>query len=284
MNILVTGGSGLVGGFVVDELLQAYHQVTVLDRVPPSHEVRFFNADIVRVGDLIWAFEDQDAIIHLAALPHALNDPPQRVMEINVMGTFNVLEAAARTKVSRVVIASSDSTLGLAVPTSGLLPEYLPIDEKHPLKPQDPYALSKVIDEEICRTYSRRYRMSTICLRTCHVWDTRTVMERREWVEDVEVRRIGLWAYTDGRDVAQAFRLAAEAEDIEHEVFFICADDGTTLVPTAELIERYFPDVPVNWDAVEGDGDYWALISNRKAKKLLGYHPQYSWRQHYDDG
>lgn len=246
MNILVTGGSGLVGGFVVDELLQAGHRVTVLDRVPPQQHTRFIRADILRLGDLTWAFEQQEAIIHLAAIPHPLNDPPQRVMETNVMGTFNVLEAAARARVPKVVIASTDSTLGFVFATHEFLPEYLPIDEKHPLKPQDPYGLSKVLDEEICQAYTRGYRMSTICVRICFIWDTRRVMEHREWVEDAEARRKGLWVCTDGRDAAQAFRLALEAQALEHEAFFAPADDGMTLVPTVELIERYFASVPVD--------------------------------------
>jgi len=280
MKILVTGGSGLVGGFVVEELLRAGHEVAVLDRVPPPQHVPFIRADILHLGDLTWALEGWEAIIHLAAIPHPLNDPPQRVMETNVMGTFNVLEAAARVKVPKVVIASTDSALGFVFATHEFPPEYLPIDEGHPLKPQDPYGLSKALDEEICRAYTRRYGMSTICVRICFIWDTRTVMEHREWVEDVEARRKGLWVYTDGRDAAQAFRLAAEARGLGHEAFFVPADDGMTLVPTAELIERYFPDVPVDWDVVEGD--YWSLISNRKAKELLGYQPRYSWRQHYE--
>jgi nucleoside-diphosphate-sugar epimerase len=280
MDILVTGGSGLVGGFVVEELLQAGHRVTVLDRVPPQQRVPFIRADILRLGDLTWAFEGQQAIIHLAAIPNPLNDPPQRIMETNVMGTFNVLEAAAQIGVPKVVIASTDSALGFVFATHGFSPEHLPIDEQHPLKPQDPYGLSKAIDEEMCRAYTDRYRMATICVRICFIWDTRTVMDHRGWVEDVEERRQGIWVYTDARDAAQAFRLAAEAQGLEHEAFFVPADDGMTLVPTAELIERYFASVPVDWAAVAGD--YWSLISNRKAKELLGYQPQYSWRQCYD--
>jgi len=281
MHILVTGGSGLVGGFVVDELLQGGHKVTVLDRVRPQQRVPFIRADILRLGDLTWAFEGYEAIIHLAAIPHPLNEPPQRVVETNVMGTFNVLEAAARAKVPKVVIASTDSTLGFVFATHEFLPEYLPIDERHPLKPQDPYGLSKVIDEELCRAYTRRYGMSTICVRICFIWDTRTVMEHRDWVEDVEVRRKGLCVYTDGRDAAQAFRLAAEVQGLEHEAFFVPADDGMTLIPTAQLIQRYFTHVPVDWDVVEGD--YWSLISNHKAKELLGYRPCHSWRQYYEE-
>jgi UDP-glucose 4-epimerase len=281
MDILVTGGSGLVGGSVVEELLQAGHGVTVLDRVPPQQRVPFIRADILRLGDLTWAFEGQQAIIHLAAIPNPLNDPPQRIMETNVMGTFNVLEAAARTGVPKVVIASTDSALGFVFATHGFSPEYLPIDERHPLKPQDPYGLSKAIDEEMCRSYTDRYGMTTVCVRICFIWDTRRVMDHRGWVEDVEARRQGIWVYTDERDAAQAFRLAAEAQGMEHEAFFVPADDGMTLVPTVELIERYFASVPVDWAVVAGD--YWSLISNRKAKEVLGYQPQHSWRQCYDE-
>ena len=282
MKILVTGGSGKVGRFVVNELLERGHQVTVLDQAPPEQRVRFVRCDILELGDLVYALDGQDAVIHLAAIPHPLHDPPQRVMDINVMGTFNVLEAAARAGVPKVATTSTDSTLGFSFPTHDFDPEYLPIDEAHPLKPQDAYGLSKVIDEEICKSYTRRYGMSTICVRICFICDTRAINAHQGWIVDEEdIRRgpRGVWVYTDGRDAAQAFRLAAEAQGFEHEAFFVPANDGRNRAPTAELMERYYPQVPINWEAVEGD--HWSMITNAKARKLLGYNPQHSWRDYH---
>jgi nucleoside-diphosphate-sugar epimerase len=262
--------------------LETGHQVTVLDRVQPEQRVRFIRCDILELGDLVYALGGQDAVIHLAAIPHPLFDPPQRVMEVNVMGTFNVLEAAARVGVPQVVMASTDSTLGFVFATHDFDPEYLPIDEEHPLKPQDPYGLSKALGEGMCKSYTRRYGMSTICVRICFICDTRAINEHREWMvneEDIRRGNRGLWVYTDGRDAAQAFRLAAEAKGFEHEAFFVPEDDGRNTVPTAELVERYYPEVPVNRGIVEGN--YWSMITNAKAKKMLGYTPQYSWRNYY---
>jgi UDP-glucose 4-epimerase len=279
MKVLVTGGSGNVGRAVVAELARA-HEVTVLDLKPPAERrQRFVECSVLDLARLTRAMRGFEAVVHMAAIPHPLTDPPQRVFRVNVMGTFNALEASVRAGVRRFVFTSSDSTLGFVFMRHPHVPERLPVDETHPLRPQDPYGLSKLVGEEICRSFTSGHGIETICLRPAWVW------HRRE-AEAVE-HRVGnpaslaklLWAYNDERDVAQAFRLAVERTDLPaHDVFFIPGDDVGSRLPTRELIRRYLPGLARYAPKFRGRA---ALVSNAKAKRVLGYRPQHSWRDYF---
>ena len=185
-------------------------------------------------------------------------------------------------------------------------PRYLPLDEEHPCEPQDEYGLSKLVGELTCKRYFDAYGMQTICLRINANWhldrkgaeiavrsgffrgnsgqypELRTVeelwSEYRRCIEDPlhpKWGRNNLWAVTDVRDAARAFRLAVENDEITHEVFLINGDDTCSTVKTRALISRYYPNVPVK-TTLEG---YASLASNKKAARMLGYRPQYTWRE-----
>jgi nucleoside-diphosphate-sugar epimerase len=171
MKIVVTGGSGTVGKYVVDELKKGNHDVTVLARGKTSTmsletmDVAFCKGDICAPWSCKKAFRGAEAVIHLAAIPHLFTKPPEKVFHINVIGTFNVFQAASDVGIEKVVYASSDSSYGFNWRNSFediLLPEYLPIDETHPQKPKDAYGLSKKVGEEIARTFTRKYGVTTI--------------------------------------------------------------------------------------------------------------------------
>lgn len=282
MNLLITGGSGNLGRYVVDEL-RGKHQVTVYDLKRPCQDyVKFIKGDILDISTLEKALIGIDAVIHLAAIPNPLSDPPEKVFNVNVQGTFNVLEACARGKVKKVVMASSDSTLGFVFKTNpSLTPEYLPVDEYHPLKPEDPYGLSKKVGEDICASYTQRTGIETICLRICYVWFPHLKDAYRPLVYSPDKWWKTLWVYEDARDAAKAFRLAVEAEGIKHERIFICADDNGTNEESLRLIERYYPQVKrVNVDKLRGRA---SLISNEKAKDILGFSPDYSLEDLFED-
>ncbi len=277
MNILVTGGSGSVGKYIVDELLAHAHSVGVLDLNPPKQKnVVFHKTDMCILQDVEQAMKGYDAVVHTAGIPHPLNDPAERVFHVNVNGTFNVLESAARNGIKKVVFTSSESTLGFAFMVNRMVPEYIPIDELHPMRPQDPYGLSKVIGEQICRTYSTKYGIRTVCLREPWIWVPEQeqlpfyatlVNEYRNWHKN-------LWTYVHVYDVARAHRLALE-HDLEnlHEIFFITARENWTGKESKDLLLQFYPEVQ------KYAGDYSgasAIISHGKAKRLLGYEPQYS--------
>jgi nucleoside-diphosphate-sugar epimerase len=274
VRIAVTGVSGDVGGFVGRELAEAGHHVVGVDLREPSglRLERFAHADVGAPPELAAAFAGCDAVVHLAAVRDPGIVPDAQLFQVNVVGTFNALEAAVAAGVRRFVLASSEAVIGLAPP--GAVPDFLPIDEQHPLRPADVYALSKVLGEDLCRSYADRGALSTICLRTAYVYSL-------AWREDAlaslasETRgRAGLWSYVDARDAARAYRLACEAEDVRHEALFIVAEDLRSLAPTADVLERHFPGVPVRAPLPA----FGPVISGARAQAVLGFTPLHRWR------
>ena len=278
MRILVTGGSGLVGKYIVDELLQHRHIVDVLDLKTPNKKVKHHCIDVLNLEGVVTAMSGYDAVVHMAGIPHPLNDPAEKIFSVNVNGTFNVLEAAARNKVNKVVFTSSESTLGFAFMTNRIVPDYIPIDELHPLRPQDPYGMSKVIGEQICRTYSARYGIHTVCLRAPWIWVPeggerekykQLIVEHYNWYRN-------LWSFVHVYDAAQAHRLALENDlSSVHEVFFISAEHNWTGTDSRVLLETHFPEVKKVARDFAGPA---SILSYGKAKDRLGYVPRHSVR------
>ncbi|MCC7352295.1 MAG: NAD(P)-dependent oxidoreductase [Anaerolineae bacterium] len=277
MKVAVTGGSGRLGRHVLAELAQYGHESIDCDLMPPEGPYRFFRTDILQPGDLTWAFSGVDVVLHLAAIPNPFRDPPERVFGINVAGTYNVLEAALRTGVRRVVIASSDSALGFTFRSSDRVPDYLPFDEDHPKYPEDPYCLSKAFAEDLALAFTRRSGLQTICLRPCWIWFPDRDEGYRAAVNDPSGHWKGLWVYVDVRDAARSFRLAAEAPRLPaHAVCYVAAADLAAREETLALIDRFYPGVPrVDRTRLEG---HRSVIDGSRAEQLLGYRPQHSWR------
>ncbi len=281
MNILVTGGSGNIGREVVAELLTAGHDVCVFDeREPSTPGVPFVVGSITQPTQVETAVQGRDAVIHLAAIPSYRPDRPAAdYMTVNVLGTANVFEAAGKLGVGNVVLASSDSALGFVFGKHPYSPDYLPVDEAHPLRPEDPYGLSKLLGEEIAKSAARRYGIRAICLRFCWVWFEDTFAHRAEIVGgDPATLARTLWGYVDVRDAAQACRLAAESADAEPgDAFFITAEDTYADAPTLELIEAHYPGAREISDVFLVER-YASLFDISKARRVLGYAPKHSWR------
>jgi nucleoside-diphosphate-sugar epimerase len=277
MKILVTGGSGMVGKYIVEELLRHNHMVGVLDRTAPANpSVQFHQANVLDLDAVTAALRGYDAVVHAAGIPHPLNDPPERVFTVNVNGTFNVLEASVRNGIQKVVFTSSESTLGFAFMTNRMVPAYIPIDELHPMRPQDPYGLSKVIGEQICRTYSAKYGIRTVCLREPWIWvpEPEQIPFYRRLVSEYQEWHKNLWTYVHVYDVADAHRRALETDlEEQHEVFFITARSNWTGGDSRELLQRFYPEIPSIAATFSGAD---AIISHHKAARLLGYSPRYS--------
>lgn len=277
MKVLVTGGSGMVGKYLVAELLQHGHTVGIADIVPPKDSTATFHrTDVLDLAAVERTMSGYEAVIHAAGIPHPLNDPAERIFHVNVNGTFNVLEAAARTGVTKVVFTSSESTLGFAFMSNRHVPDYLPIDEHHPMRPQDPYGLSKVIGERICRTYSERYGLRTVCLREPWIWvpEAEQLPFYRTLVAEYPNWYKNLWTSVHVYDVAQAHRLALEQDLISrHEVFFITGPANWTGLDSRRLMEEFYPEVRSFAEGFSGPAP---IISHAKAVSLLGYAPRYS--------
>ena len=273
-KILITGGNGNLGKYIIEKLREKYELITFGRTSPKNKKVKFIKGNILKIKDLENACKGIDMVIHLAALLG--RDKPEKIFKVNVIGTFNLLESCCREKIKRVIFASSDSCLGFVYQKRHLEPEYLPIDENHPLRPQDAYGLSKLIGEEICRSYTNRYGIETICLRPSWIWFPEKAKLYEPFVKIPEAWAHMLWVYNDPRDVAQAFRLAIEAQRIKHERIFISARDNGTKYRTFDLIKKYYPEVKKIRKSKLRDRS--SLVDISKARKILGYQPKYTWR------
>jgi nucleoside-diphosphate-sugar epimerase len=276
MKILVTGGVGKVGQWVVRDLLDSgAHQVTVFDRLPGPERgaVKYLVGDVQDLGQVIEAMVDVEAVIHLAAIHNPNIATASVTYQTNVVGTFNVHHAAFRLGIKRVVSASSNAIVGWSY-GEHFVPDYLPIDEDHPLRPEDVYGLSKQIGETIAQSYSRK-GLETIMLRPSGVV---TPGELEQIKKEGGRRRSGFQAYSyiDARDLAVAFRLSVERSIPSGTALFVVSDDSTIAEPLCDLYPRVMPSIGDKARSLTGSkGSY----SNSRAEKLLGWQPIHSWRR-----
>ncbi len=281
MKIVVTGGSGLAGMAVVRDLVQHGHQVTIADQNPPKEAIVPYKlVNLEDLGQVYGVLAGAEAVAHLGAIPRPLFHPSEVVFRTNMLSTFNVFEAACALGIRRVVYASSMSVLGYPFYHRFFQPHYVPIDEEHPPLPQDSYALSKYLGEEIALAFTRRSDMSAISLRLSWIHTPQSFKETIVplWEQPGAEVAANLWVYVDSRDVAQAFRLALQAGLTGHHAFFISAANSFMKTPTVELVQRYFPDTEIR----AGLSGNQSPISSAKAERMLGYRAQYTWEEYFD--
>jgi nucleoside-diphosphate-sugar epimerase len=202
---------------------------------------------------------------------------PEVVFRTNVMSTFNVLEAASTLGINRVVYASSVSVLGFPFFVQPFAPDYVPIDEAHALLPQDAYALSKRIGEELADGFTRRGCLTVVSLRFPWIHTPRTFAEQVQplW-KDPAAGASNLWSYIDSRDVAEAARLALTAEVSGHVACFVAASDSFMPIPSRMLVADHYPTAIIQ----DGLTDHASLLSSAKAQAMLGFRARYSWRSY----
>lgn len=272
-KIVVTGGSGKAGRAVIKDLLEHQYDVLNIDLLAPRERISpFLKVDLTDQGQVLEALHGADAVVHLGAIPAPGIQTEEATFRNNTLSTFNVFNAAMLLKLQRVVWASSETVLGL--PFEREQPAYAPIDEEHPLYPESSYALSKVISEEMARQFNRRSGIPFIGLRFSNIMEPHDYERFPAFSEDPHLRKWNLWGYVDARDVAQSCRLGLEASITGAEVFIIAAADTVMKQPSRELLAEVFPGVPLKGEIEPFE----TLLSIRKARKLLGYAPQYSWR------
>ena len=274
MKILVTGGQGKVGRFVVQELVNSADEVTVFDRVPGPERgaIRYLVGDIQDLGQVMEAMHGAEAVIHLAAIHNPNIATTTVTYQTNVVGTFNVHHAAFRLGIKRVVSASSNAVVGWSY-SDNFVPDYLPVDEDHPLRPEDPYGLSKEIGETIARSYALK-GLETVSLRPSGV----VTPEELEAIKKTGGRKpsgFQAYSYIDARDLAVAFRLAVVRPLPGATVVFVVAEDSTIAEPLCELYPRIKSSIGNKASMLTGSK---AAYANARAKKLLGWKPIYSWR------
>ncbi|HEY7221268.1 MAG TPA: NAD(P)-dependent oxidoreductase [Candidatus Binatia bacterium] len=282
-KVVVTGGSGRLGQFVIRDLLAHGYEVLSLDKVSPREKLcPSWLADLRHCGDLFEALRNAYGIIHLGAYQAPNLAPDAETLSNNVSATYNVLRAAADMKVRRVVIASSTAAFGFIYAKKLWAPDYLPLDEHHPSKPQDSYGLSKVLGEQSADSIASVNRDMTISsLRFPGVnFDLSYESFRERWRNPAS-RASGFWTYIDARDAATACRLAVEAKFAGHEVFIASAAKNCMIQPTLALVRKY---LPKGAKVKKVAGTHWSCVDSSKARRILGFKPQHVWQNYLKEG
>lgn len=292
MRILFTGGSGKAGKHSVAYLLEQGHSVLNLDQVNFDHpKVLTRLADITDAGQVFdvmgsYANYDElaqgagvpkfDAVVHFAAVPRLLMTSDNECYRVNTLGTYNVIDAAIKMGVRKVIFASSETTYGICFADGEVKPDYLPIDEEHPTIPEDSYAMSKVVNEATAQSFQRRTGIDIYGLRI------NNVIEPHEYVEifpafmkDPDLRRRNIFSYIDARDLGQMVQKCLQTDGLGYQVFNVSNDDHSVGLTSEELIKTYYQHVLLKTNDIPK-----SFYSNEKAKRLLGFEPRYSWRDY----
>jgi len=214
--------------------------------------------------------------VHLAAIPAIFIVPDNEVFRINTLSTYNVLDAASKLGIRKVVLASSETTYGLCFAYEERDPLYFPLDEDYPVDPMDSYALSKVVNERTGRAFHLRDGMDVYAFRIGNVIEPQEYAGLIASFADPHTRKRIAWSYIDARDLAQACRLGVEIDGLGYRIFNIANDEVSSDLPTQELLQRYYPNVSLRREL----GRYEPLLSNRRARDELGFRPQHSWMEH----
>ena len=291
-RVIFTGGSGKAGRHVVQYLVDQGYRVLNLDTKPLDNPaVRTLITDITDSGQVFNALssytglhefdpnlapEPIDAVVHFAAIPRIMIVPDNEVYRINVMGTYNVIEAAAKLGIRKVIIASSETTYGLVFNHTPRDPEYFPLDEAYPVDPRDSYATSKICNEKTAQAFAGRTGMDIYAIRIGNVIEPHEYANFPGFFAKPDFRKRIAWSYIDARDLGQIVDLGIKKDGLGFQIFNAANNDVSSDLPTAELLRRYYPNVPVKGEL----GEFETLLSNKKTRDVLGFHEAHNWRKY----
>ncbi len=295
MRIFFTGGSGKAGRHAVRYLLDQGHQVTNADRVsldqPDVHNLR---VELTDAGQVVSALKAPagpheldlpevpayDAIVHFAAIPAIFVESDVETYRTNVLSTYNVLEAAASLGIPKVIFASSETTYGICFAQVERRPAYLPVDEDHSTVPEDSYAMSKVAGEVTARSFQARTGADVYGLRINNVIEPHEYAELfPDFLADPALRRRNIFAYIDARDLGHMVDRCLATDGLGFEVFNVANPDLSVAATTDEVIAQFYDGVEVRREM--GPNETFYAID--KARDLVGFAPQHSWRDVLDD-
>jgi nucleoside-diphosphate-sugar epimerase len=291
LRILFTGGSGKAGRHVVTHLVAQGHRVLNLDLVPSNIDGVFdMTADLTDAGQVFSAvtgiigFDDLDvgqgvpkfdAVIHFAAIPRIQLRPDPECFRINTASTYNVLEAAVKLGVPKVLFASSETTYGVCFADGEVKPKYIPVDEEHPTVPHDAYAMSKVCNEICGRCFHARSGTDIYSLRINNVIEPHEYAELvPHWRSEPACRRRNIFAYIDTRDLSHFVDCALATSGLGFQIFNVANPDSSVGAPSAEVIAEFYSDVPQKREL----GEFETFYSIDKARELLEFAPESRWR------
>ena len=292
-RILFTGGTGKAGKHVVPYLLDRGHRVVNVDLKPLDHPgVDNLTADITQSGEMFnvmtsYANFDElepgkgvpsfDAVVHFAAVPRILIHPDNETFRVNTIGTYNVIEAAVKLGIRKIVIASAETTYGICFADGRADPKSLPLEEDYDIDPMDSYGLSKVVNEKTARAFALRSGFDIYALRIGNVVEPHEYEQNfPTYFANPEIRRRNAFCYIDARDLGQIVDLCLARDGLGFQVFNAGNDTNGMNIPSADLVERFFPGVPVTREMGENE----ALFSNRKIRDVLGFREEHDWRKY----
>lgn len=282
MRIFFTGGSGKAGKHVIPYLLEQGHRVMNVDLTPLHHPgVDNLTADITDSGQMFNAmsmyagFDEMepgtgvpkfDAVVHFAAVPRILIKPDNETFRVNTVGSYNVIEAAVKLGIKKIIIASSETTYGICFSDGKTDPAYLPLDEEYDVNPMDSYGLSKVVNEQTARAFQRRTGVDMYALRIGNVIEPHEYQTLfPHYFKHPEVRRRNAFCYIDARDLGQIVDLCLKKDGLGYQVFNAGNDHNGAIIPSQELADRFFPGVPLKRELEEHE----ALFPTGKSAKSL---------------
>ena len=291
MRVFFTGGSGKAGRHAIAHLTEQGHEVTNIDLVALRHPgVPDLRVDLTDAGQVFNVMASHasgaelepgtgvppyDAVVHFAAIPSMFLTADNETYRVNVLSTFNVLDAATKLGIRKIVIASSETTYGVCFADGEVRPDYIPVDEEHPTVPQDSYAMSKVCNEVTARSFAARTGFDIYALRINNVIEPHEYLTHaKPWRETPEVRRRNIFAYIDARDLGHMVDRCLATDGLGYQVFNVSNDDSSVGLPSAEVIRRFYDGVPLKRPLDEFETFY----SSSKAKRLLNYAPRHGWR------
>ena len=290
MRVVFTGGSGKAGRHAITVLQNQGHRVLNLDKAPSGLDVTELLIDLTDSGQVIGAmsqFADfgeldegvgvprYDAVVHFAAVPRVMIGTDAEGFAANVQSTYNVIEAAVKLGIPKVIFASSETTYGICFADGEVLPEYVPIDEDHPTVPHDSYAMSKVCNEATARSFQARTGMDIYGLRISNVIEPHEYAEMfPPFLEDAALRRRNIFGYIDARDLGHMVDCCLKTDGLGYQVFNVANEDMSVGITSDEVKSRFYPGVREAAKMAPTETFY----SIKKAKEMVGFSPTHSWR------
>lgn len=295
-RIVFTGGTGKAGRHAIPYLLEQGHQVLNLDLVPLAHPgVRTLITDLTDSGQTFNAlsmhFDDEglaagngpapvDAVVHFAAIPSLLLRPDNVTFQTNVVSTYNVIEAATKLGIRKIIIASSETTYGVCFAEGDKDFRSFPLEEDYDVDPMDSYGLSKVVNEKTARAFAMRSGADIYALRIGNVIEPHEYERFPAFLADPPSRKRNAWSYIDARDLGQIVDLCIGKDGLGFQVFNAVNDEITANAPSEDFLRQWAPNTPITRQL----GKWEAPLSNRKIREVLGFRERHNWRQYVGAG
>jgi nucleoside-diphosphate-sugar epimerase len=290
MRVFFTGGSGKAGRWAIQHLQAQGHHVVNVDQTPSGLDCPELLIDLCDAGQVIGAMSQfvesaeldtgagvptYDAVVHFAAIPRVMIGTDGECFRQNTLTTYNVIEAAVKLGVPKVIFASSETTYAVCFADGDLKPDFVPVDETHPTLPHDSYAMSKVCNEVTARSFQARTGADIYGLRINNVIEPHEYAEMfPAFMEDPALRRRNIFAYIDARDLGHMVDCCLKTDDLGYEVFNVSNDDLSVSLTSDQVIAQFYQGVEVRGEMEANE----TFFSNKKAKRMVGFKPKHSWR------